>query len=101
MTNPQLTCEHHYVSYHQGDFPPGIYWVRICELCQHIIPEVTGITITTDSATVERLARFLYERSWEPLGGAEWDRNPTTSNQETWRDEARAVLAALTGVPHG
>ena len=29
-------CEHYWVSHHQPDFPPPIYWVRVCGLCGEI-----------------------------------------------------------------
>jgi hypothetical protein len=34
--SPAFACEHHWVHYHQPDFPKAIHWVGICDLCQHI-----------------------------------------------------------------
>jgi len=65
-----------------------------------VVARMTGTTVTADDATVERIARCLYEFSWEGLGGASWDDHPTADNKDGWRTEARAILAALTGVPH-
>jgi hypothetical protein len=68
---------------------------------------MTGTTITTDDATVEKVARSLYEfkfsseRLPDPLP---WD-HPRMDEfagdwvREQYRPQARAILAALTGVP--
>ena len=30
------SCEHHWASRHQPDFPPQMYWIRVCTLCGRI-----------------------------------------------------------------
>jgi hypothetical protein len=30
------TCEHHWESRHQPDFPAALYWVEVCSLCGRI-----------------------------------------------------------------
>lgn len=55
MANPQLTCDHHYISYHQNDFPDGIYWVRICDLCRHILPEIADRWLVIPRAVLATL----------------------------------------------
>lgn len=29
-------CDHHWISAHQPDFPPAVYWVRYCSICHRI-----------------------------------------------------------------
>jgi hypothetical protein len=29
-------CSHHWISIHQPDFPPEVYWVRQCSMCRRI-----------------------------------------------------------------
>lgn len=73
-----------------------------------VVARMTGTTITRDDATVDVIARAMYEfkfasaRVPDPLP---WD-HPRMNwyvgdwVREQFRPQARAVLAALTGVPH-
>lgn len=72
-----------------------------------VVARMTGSSITNDDATVELLAKRLAWCGW--YGWQDREPNETQDDlwqqrvprsQEKWRDEARAVLAALTGVPH-
>jgi hypothetical protein len=41
-------CPHAWRSFHQDDFPPEIYWVRLCTICLQIdASELGGLLGTT------------------------------------------------------
>lgn len=75
-----------------------------------VVARMTGTTITTDAATVEKIGSILSSLWWtRGMDGytdstteqrAEHWQSITRRSQENWLAEARAVLAALTGVPH-
>jgi hypothetical protein len=61
-----------------------------------VVARMTGTTITTDDATVERVAQALWDITiprWVTMRPAEL----TSDLREQLNDRARAVLAALTG----
>ena len=67
-----------------------------------VVARMTGTTITTDDATVERIAAAIYpalmllDEQGEPADWATCD----GAHRQEWLEAARAALAALTGVPH-
>jgi hypothetical protein len=64
-----------------------------------VVARMTGTTIQPDEATVERVAQALWDITiprWVTMRPAEL----TGDLREQLNDRARAILAALTGVPH-
>jgi hypothetical protein len=71
-----------------------------------IVARMTGTTITTNDATVILIAQRMAWRQWYG-----WNKEPTETpdalwgqfvcrTQDRWLDDALALIAALTGVPH-
>jgi hypothetical protein len=50
------SCEHHWVSKHQPDFPMAIYWVRQCSLCTLI--DGANLAEQVDRLVEARVARY-------------------------------------------
>jgi len=64
-----------------------------------IVARMTGTTITSNDATVERVAQALWDITiprWVTTRPADL----TAPLKEQLHNQARAILAALTGVPH-
>ncbi|RIJ76650.1 hypothetical protein D1871_11295 [Nakamurella silvestris] len=55
QTDP-TACEHHYNWTHQDNFPPGTYWVGVCEFCQHLEFDADPVTPAESIARAETAA---------------------------------------------
>lgn len=82
-----VSCEHHWISVHQPDFPEGIYWVQICSLCEY----VNGEQLAKDVAAAQEESRAEIERLREWLSISEAAVKSLAAERDAMREAVTRV----------